>query len=152
MWGKAILLLWVQLAGGWSQPYTIPLGFLVRDISGPCVEWIFLLPSTWKTMTSLRVCLGVITISVAGRSWIISRSSKRTICASESSELDKKVLPFYKWKEIFKWLLLGLLRLSLGLSNINFFKFSPLLSYKYSCLTQVAVQGRRLGMSLLNDA
>lgn len=53
-----------------------------------------------------------------------------------------KSFDFLQIKKPFKWTLLDLLYLSLGLSNINlFFKFSPLLSYKYSCLTPSSSSG-----------
>lgn len=124
-------------------------------ISGTCMEWIFFLPSTWKTMASLYICPCVIIINAPGRRWIID-GFKMNLLWLRIIPVKTKSFDFLqkKKKKSFKWILLDLLRHSLGLSNINFFlKFSPLLSYKYSCLTQVASSsGPWLGMYLLNDA
>lgn len=97
------------------------LAFWSHKISGTGVEWIFLLhPHLKKKQLCCCICDAVIIIDVPGRSLVISAFSKQTFCGSESPQLDKKFWLFTN-KKAFKWILLDLLCLSLGLSNINFF-------------------------------
>lgn len=67
------------------------VAFRSWKIGGTCVEWIFLLPSTSTTTTTLLPCLWRRSHNPCSwRSLAIRVLSKQTFCGSESSLLYKK--------------------------------------------------------------
>lgn len=127
-----------------NQSFIIPAWLLDNKRSAahawneysPCHPHRETTETTW-----LQCWRGVTIINAPGGSPAISTLSKQSFRGSKSPQLNKKFWLFTN-KKPSKWILLDPLCLSLGLSNITFFfQFSPLPSYKYSCLTPSSSSG-----------
>lgn len=150
MWKKAILPLDVSLMCSWNKPYTIFLCFLVGQDQWHMHRMNFPLQHTGKKpQLHQPIFFGTI-ITWVSRRKPSNQSHFKTSLVMVRIAPVKKVCLFHPFPLSFAQF--HAVMAAQRLSNINFFKFSPLLSYKYSCLTPSSSSGADNSMYLLNDA